>query len=123
MEDTSESDSGEMREIAEEYPEYIINVDDYKKIKSIGKGGYAEVFLVSYMGTDRQAALKQLFSDISPKQVHQFAREIQTMTTANHPFFLKILGFSPKSPLCLLSEYMPNGSLYRLIRQDPRLLL
>ena len=120
MDDGSESESDEMKEIAEEYPQYIINVDDYQKIKSIGKGGYAEVWLVSYKGTDKQAALKQLFADITPKQVHHFAREIQTMASANHPFFLKFMGFSPKSPLSLLSEYMPNGSLYRLIRQDPK---
>ena len=115
-------DSEEIKEISEEYSKYIINPDEFTKIKSIGKGGYAEVWLVSYRGTDKQAALKQLFTTVTANQVHHFAREIQTMASAvsNHPFFLKFLGFSPKRPFCLLSEYMANGSLYKLIRQDPK---
>lgn len=110
----------EMREVVEAYPNYIISVDDYVKIKTIGKGGYAEVWLVSYKGTEKQMALKQLFSDITPKQVHHFAREISCMAKADHPYFVKFLGFSPYRPMSLLTEYMPNGSLYRFIRQDPK---
>ncbi|EAY03364.1 TKL family protein kinase [Trichomonas vaginalis G3] len=110
----------EMKDVVEVYPQYIISLDDYVKIKTIGKGGYAEVWLVSYKGTEKQMALKQLFSDISSKQVHHFAREIATMAKANHPYFVKFMGFSPYRPMSLLTEYMPNGSLYRFIRQDPK---
>lgn len=106
------SEPDEMKEIKEIYSQYIIDPADFKMIKTLGKGGYSEVWLVSYKDSDNVAALKQLYSDPTPRQFRQFAREIQTMTEVDHPFFVKMLGFSPAKPLSLLSEYIPNGSLY-----------
>ena len=108
----------EINLIKKEYSKFIINTSDYNKLKLIGKGGYAEVWLVQKTDSKEELALKELFSDITPKQVHHFVREIQTMVEANHPFFLKFLGFSPEIPLSIVSEYIPNGSLFKFIRSD-----
>jgi len=110
----------EIAEIEERYKSLIINTERYQKVKSIGKGGYAEVWLVKDKETGADIALKQLFSEISPKQIQNFAREVDTMADTNHPFLLKFYGFSPLTPLSILTEYIPNGSLFHFIRADPK---
>lgn len=106
--------------LTEEFSSFSININDYRKIKLIGKGGYAEVWLGENINTGDQVALKQLYPTLTPKQVRSFAREIRTMSYGNHPFFVKFIGFSSTSCLTLISEYMPNGSLFRFLRSEHR---
>ncbi|OHT11123.1 hypothetical protein TRFO_04083 [Tritrichomonas foetus] len=109
-----------MNEIREEFSSYIIKASDYRMIRQIGKGGYAEVWLAKNKKTGDEVAFKQLFTTLQPKQVMHFAREVKTMLSVNHPFFLKFIGFSPTPPLILVSEYIQNGSLFVFMRSESR---
>lgn len=99
---------------------FIVDINEYEKIRLIGKGGYAEVWLASHKTTDQKVALKQLFPNLTAKQAQSFVREIRTMSFGDHPFFLKFIGFSPTRPFSLVSEYMINGSLFRFLRSEKR---
>ena len=114
-------ESGDLiEEISEEFASFIINPSDFSQIRLIGRGGYAEVWLARNKRTNEEVAMKQLFTTLQPKQIQSFGREVKTMATANHPFFLKFLGFSTKRPLSILTEYMPNGSLLQFLRSESR---
>ncbi|KAK8844916.1 hypothetical protein M9Y10_021089 [Tritrichomonas musculus] len=106
--------------LTEEFSSFSIDINNYRKLKLIGKGGYAEVWLGENIDTNEQVALKQLYPTLTLKQVRSFAREIRTMSYGNHPFFVKFIGFSSTSCLTLVSEYMPNGSLFRFLRSEHR---
>ena len=106
--------------LGEEFSSFIIKVDDYTRVKLIGNGGYAEVWLATKNSTGEKVALKQLYSSITPKQARSFAREIRTMACGDHPFFLRFVGFSASEPFTLASEYMVNGALYRFLRNEKR---
>ena len=109
-----------LKQLKEEFPEFIINLNEYRKDKLIGQGGYAEVWLSTNIITGEQVALKQLFQSMTPKQTRSFAREIQTMAYRSHPFFVRFIGFSAAPTLTLASEYMANGSLFRFLRSEHR---
>ncbi|OHT12572.1 TKL family protein kinase [Tritrichomonas foetus] len=106
--------------LSDEFSTFLIDISAFEREKLIGKGGYAEVWLGVNRKTGEQAALKQLYQAITPKQARSFAREIRTMSYGNHPFFLKFLGFSASPTLILASEYMANGSLFRFLRSERR---
>lgn len=109
-----------LKQLKGEFPGFIVNLNEYRKEKLIGKGGYAEVWLATHIVTGEQVALKQLYQSMTPKQTRSFAREIQTMAFGNHPFFVRFIGFSATSTLTLVSEYMANGSLFRFLRSEHR---
>lgn len=109
-----------LRLLGDEFSSFIIKLDDYTRVKLIGKGGYAEVWLATKNSTGEKVALKQLYSSITPKQARSFAREIRTMATGDHPFFLRFVGFSASDPFTLASEYMVNGALFRFLRNEKR---
>lgn len=109
-----------LKMLRSDFPSFLIDPNDYEKEKLIGKGGYAEVWLAINKKTGEQVALKQLYHSITFKQARSFAREIKTMSYGKHPFFLKFLGFSATSPLVLISEYMPNRSLFRFLKSKHR---
>lgn len=116
----SDEENPEILELKKELKKYIIRPSDYKMIRPIGKGGYAEVYLAKNKKTGKNVAYKQLFTALQPKQLTHFAREVSTMASVNHPFLLKFYGFSPNYPLALVSEYIPNGSLFSYIHSENR---
>lgn len=113
------NNSDELQKIISEFPQYIIDAAAYKKVKLIGKGGYAEVWTVTDDKGNDKGALKQFYSEcITPKDIINFTREVETLASTNHPFFVKFLGFCPNFPLSILTEYVPNGSLFKVMRSD-----
>lgn len=115
------NNSDELERIKSEFSKYIIDANSLKKTKLIGKGGYAEVWLVTDEEGNSKGALKQLYSEcITEKDIVNFTREVQTLAASNHPFFVKFLGFSPQFPLSILTEYIPNGSLFKLMRSESK---
>ena len=109
-----------IKEIEQEFSSFMVNPSDFSQIRLIGKGGYAEVWLARNKRTNEEVAMKQLFTTLEPKQIMCFAREVKTMASANHPYFLKFLGFSTARPLVIITEYIPNGSLFQFLRSESR---
>ena len=92
---------------------YIIDPSNYDLIEQIGIGGFAEVWLAKDRSNGKLVAYKKIRQILDERMTAAFIREITTMAQADHPFFLKLLGFSEKPPLVIISEYIPNSSLYK----------
>ncbi|MGI8555306.1 MAG: protein kinase domain-containing protein [Pyrinomonadaceae bacterium] len=73
----------------------IENFAHYKIIKSLGKGGMGEVFLVEDTKLSRRAALKFLSSEASlnRERLHRFEQEAHAISSLNHPNILTIYDF------------------------------
>ena len=92
---------------------YVIDPSNYDLIEQIGVGGFAEVWLAKDRSNGKLVAYKKIRQVLDEKMTAAFIREITTMAQADHPFFLKLLGFSKKPPLVIISEYIHNSSLYK----------
>ena len=92
---------------------YIIDPLNYDLIEQIGVGGFAEVWLAKDRSNGKFVAYKKIRQNFDDKMTRIFIREISTMAKADHPFLLKLLGFSTKPPMVIITEYIPNSSLFK----------
>ncbi|XP_065078521.1 protein Tube-like [Ochlerotatus camptorhynchus] len=86
----------------------------------LGTGGFGEVFLALNLTSDTPlAAVKCLFPS-NYKYREKFDREREILSKHNHPNIVKLLGFSEDSTLCLVYEYLPDGTLGGALERSRR---
>eukprot|EP00435_Cladocopium_sp_Y103_P069746 s104_g33.t2 len=93
-----------------------VEYDDLQFIERLGKGEFGEVFR-GYYGKE-EVAIKQLFFDENMTEliVQDLAREIDSFRHLSHKRLVRFIGASLQLPnLCLVTEYMPGGSLHHLL--------
>lgn len=108
-------DCASIQELAQRIPQYVIHFNDFNIIKTIGRGGFGEVYMAEHRGTGIVCALKKLtVSEQEFIETHQkyFIREVYILSKTQHPFLLQLLGFSADYPYCIATEFITNGSLY-----------
>lgn len=77
----------------------------------LGTGGFGEVFLALNLTTTYPvSAVKRLFPT-NYKYKEKFERELEILSNYNHPNIVKLIGFSKDVTLCLVYEYLPDGTL------------
>ena len=92
---------------------FSISFDALTKGDKIGEGGFGIV----YKGTYRfgPAAIKQLQIDnLSPEAEEEFNKEANIMAQLHHPHIVHFYGYC-SVPKCLVMEYMPKGSLFKVL--------
>lgn len=100
-----------------QFSDYVVQYDDFQIIKSIGKGGFSEVFSATYLPTKQICAVKKLKAkEISGDKFNLFCREIEILSKCAHPFLLGFIGFTVQRPYIVVTEYLGNGSLYDALR-------
>jgi len=85
--------------------------------KVLGSGGFGSVYKGSYKG--EEVAIKKLHpvdGAVSQIQIEEFKKEVDILTALRHHRLVKFYGaaFTPPN-LCMVLEFMPNGSLYDLL--------
>lgn len=92
---------------------------DYKELnfgKKLGEGGFGVV----HQGTWRKhtnVAIKQLLvDDLSHAASKEFDTETQTMVRLRSPHIVQFYGYCVSPKRCIVMEYMPNGSLYKVLK-------
>lgn len=83
-------------------------------MRSLGKGGFGEVFLVKHFLTGEEFAIKKiLFKNIIPaNKIEEIYREEKNLQTLNHPNIIKLVNvFKIHAQLILILEYLPGGDL------------
>src|SRR5438309_4230502 len=85
---------------------------NYRLLRLIGHGGFADVYLGEhiYMGT--QAAIKVLHTQLGTHEVVRFRQEASMVARLEHPHIVRVLEFGVESTTpFLVLNYAPNGTL------------
>ncbi|KAG6531947.1 hypothetical protein ZIOFF_005783 [Zingiber officinale] len=94
-----------------------ISWDELDIKEQIGAGSFGTVFRAEWHGSD--VAVKVLADqDFHNDQLKEFLREVAIMKRVCHPNVVLFMGAVTKHPhLSIVTEYLPRGSLYRLIHR------
>ncbi|XP_078176854.1 protein kinase superfamily protein [Carex rostrata] len=83
----------------------------------IGLGSYGEVYRADWNGTE-VAVKKFLDQDLSGDSLEQFRYEVNIMSRLRHPNVVLFMGAVTRPPnLSILTEFLPRGTLYRLLHR------
>ncbi|PNX99069.1 serine/threonine-protein kinase CTR1-like protein, partial [Trifolium pratense] len=94
-----------------------ISWDDLRIKERVGAGSFGTVHRAEWHGSD--VAVKVLtVQDFHDDQLKEFLREVAIMKRVRHPNVVLFMGAVTTSPnLSIVTEYLPRGSLYRLIHR------
>ena len=101
--------------------ERVQDITEYERMRSLGKGGFGEVFL--YKKGDSQVAAK--FIPASDERNQEcFEREIGNLNSLSHPFIVGFRGFALPSQktqnnFVVIMEYISGCSLQDVMKNPP----
>ena len=85
---------------------------NYRLLRQIGQGGFAEVYLGEHIYLDTQAAIKVLRTQLESDEIQQFRTEARTIARLVHPHIVRVLDFGVEGTTpFLVIDYAPNGTL------------
>jgi predicted ATPase/serine/threonine protein kinase/DNA-binding CsgD family transcriptional regulator len=85
---------------------------NYRLLRLLERGGFAEVYLGEHIHLKSRAALKVLHTHLSDKEVENFQQEAQTIAALAHPSIVRVLDYDVQDGVpFLVMDYAPNGSL------------
>ncbi|KAI4326269.1 hypothetical protein MLD38_031598 [Melastoma candidum] len=91
--------------------------DEISLGERIGLGSYGEVYRGDWHGTE-VAVKRFLEQDISGESLEEFISEVRIMKKLRHPNVVLFMGAVTRPPnLSIVTEFLPRGSLYRLIHR------
>lgn len=112
-----------------ELKDYFLKLQNNYYI-NLGKGAYADTYLVGKKGTNEEYAAKVFKKPLNIKHVNLLKREILMSSNLNHPCILRYVGFNEHSLVqyiekkatreilpTLLMEYIPKGTLEIAIKE------
>jgi predicted ATPase/class 3 adenylate cyclase len=88
---------------------------NYRLVRLLGQGGYAEVYLGQHLRLNQQAAIKMLHTHLTESEAEHFQQEAQTISTLIHPSIIRVFDYDVQDRVpYLVMDYAPNGSLRKL---------
>jgi serine/threonine protein kinase len=96
---------------------------NYRLVRLLGRGGFAEVYLGEHTRLGTQAAVKILYTRLgSQDDVESFEKEARTVAHLKHPHIVRVLDYDveDETPF-LVMDYAAGGTLrtrQRLIHRD-----
>jgi serine/threonine protein kinase len=95
---------------------------NYHLTRSLGQGGFAEVYLGQHIYLKTQAAIKVLMTQLSGDDTESFLNEARTIAGLLHPNIVRVLdfGIDDKTPY-LVMDYAPNGTMRQRYPKKTRL--
>jgi serine/threonine protein kinase len=66
---------------------------NYRLVRLLGQGGFAEVYLGEHIYLDTQAAIKVLQTQLAREDIEQFRLEARTIARLEHPHIVRVLDF------------------------------
>ncbi|HXZ03598.1 MAG TPA: protein kinase [Ktedonobacteraceae bacterium] len=85
---------------------------NYRLIRLLGQGGFAEVYLGEHIFLGTQAAIKVLQVRLADEEMEGFLKEARTIAGLTHPHILRVLEFGVEENVpFLVLEYAQNGTL------------
>src|SRR5579864_9147859 len=85
---------------------------NYRLVRFLGRGSFAEVYLGEHPHLKNYAALKVLRAELSDEDVAKFLAEGQTLARLRHPQIVRVHDFAVEqgTPF-LVMDYAPRGTL------------
>ena len=109
--------------VAEEFQRWFVDLKDFQILEEIGYGMTAYVFKGVDKRNGRLVAIKQFKEEeLYGPGLQFFQREVSVLAKcaeSNAGTILKLVGVTNTNPLCIITEFMPNGGLNALLR-DPK---
>ena len=85
---------------------------NYRLIRLLGQGGFADVYLGEHIYLNTLAAIKVLNARLTADEITQFRNEARTIARLEHPHIVRVLDFDVEDRLpFLVMSYAPNGTL------------
>ncbi len=85
---------------------------NYRLVRLIGQGGFADVYLAEHIHLNTQAAIKVLQMRLIGTNIEQFRNEARTIASLLHPNIIRVLDFGLEDGIpFLVMDYAPNGTL------------
>src|SRR5260221_7832867 len=87
-------------------------VGNYRLIRLLGRGGFAEVYLGEHLHLNTLSAIKVLQTQLADDDVKSFLTEARTIARLEHPHIVRILDFDVKEGTAfLVMSYAEGGTL------------
>jgi serine/threonine protein kinase len=97
---------------------------NYRIIRLLGSGAFADVYLGEHIYLKSHAAIKILRAQIQQKEIDSFLKEAQIIARLIHPHIVRVLDFGVEGKIpFLVMDYVPNGSLRNHYPKGTRLPL
>ncbi|KAK8900194.1 hypothetical protein M9Y10_002517 [Tritrichomonas musculus] len=91
--------------------------------KQIGNGQSGVVKIGKIIKTGEIVAVKILHRRaLTSPELESFRREIYSLSVLIHPSLIDFKGYTEESPFYIVTEYMENGSLFDVLRKNPKAL-
>ena len=89
-----------------------LQLGNYRLIRILGAGGFAEVYLAEHIHLGTKAAVKVLHAQLTHDNVEAFRTEARTIAHLVHPHIVRVLDFGIEGTTpFLVMDYAPNGTL------------
>ncbi len=88
------------------------HLGNYRLIRLLGQGGFAEVYLGEHIHLNTQAAIKVLRTQLASDDISGFRTEARTIANLAHPNIVQVLDFGIEGSIpFLVMTYAPNGTV------------
>ena len=98
-----------------------LSLEDFKTLKTLGKGSFGKVYLVKNINTDKIYAMKVLDKQfvIQKKQISHTKTERIALEKLKHPFIVKLrYAFQDIINLYFITEFLQGGELFFHLRKN-----
>ena len=98
-----------------------LSLEDFKTLKTLGKGSFGKVYLVKNINTDKIYAMKVLDKQfvIQKKQISHTKTERIALEKLKHPFIVKLrYAFQDIKNLYFITEFLQGGELFFHLRKN-----
>jgi serine/threonine protein kinase len=97
---------------------------NYRLMRLLGQGGFAEVYLGEQVYLNSQAAIKILYTHLAQEDAARFLSEARTLVHLVHPHIVRLLDFGVEGTTpFLVMDYAPGGTLRQRHPRGERLPL
>ncbi|GHO69502.1 hypothetical protein KSC_083940 [Ktedonobacter sp. SOSP1-52] len=97
---------------------------NYRLVKLLGQGGFADVYLGEHIHLQTQAAIKVLRLTLTPENMEGFRKEAQVIAQLEHPHIIRILDYGVERGIpYLVMGYATNGAINRRYPRGTRVPL